>query len=564
MGATTMSTRKTFSFTVLAVLCLVWPALASPGDAHDATGEFFHASDRCLACHNGLVAPDGVDVSIGSDWRGSMMANAARDPYWHAAVRRESLDHPTARAAIEDECSKCHMPMARTTAHAAGEEGRMFAHLAAGGGTDPALSHLAIDGVSCSVCHQIRGDGLGEESSFVGHFTIDLQTAMGEREAFGPFDVDKGRQRIMSSASGHVPQQAEHIRSAGLCATCHTLITQALGPDGSVIGELPEQVPYSEWEHSVYGGGQTCQQCHMPGLDDATAITGVWPQPRDGMSPHVFRGGNSFMPRVLNAYRAELQVEALPAELSATSARTAAHVESEAAELQIEDGGTLLGDELRFVVAVENTAGHKFPTAYPSRRAWLHVIVHDAYGQVIFESGAPGTDGSIAGNDNDEDGTLYEPHHPEITDVGQVQIYEPILGDTAGEVTTGLLLATSYLKDNRLLPWGFDKATAGPWIAVKGAAMDDPDFSGGGDRTRYAIDTAGHDAPFRVEAQLWFQSIGYRWAHNLGSVKAEEPERFLRYYEALAETSATLVARDEAAFAPSAEPEGGDDTVPSP
>ena len=63
----------------------------------------FSASDRCLACHNGMTTPSGEDVSIGSAWRASIMANAARDPYWQAAVRREVIDHPQATATIEDE-----------------------------------------------------------------------------------------------------------------------------------------------------------------------------------------------------------------------------------------------------------------------------------------------------------------------------------------------------------------------------------------------------------------------------------------------------------------------------
>jgi hypothetical protein len=42
-----------------------------------------------------------------------MMANAARDPYWQAGVRRETIDHAGSKREIEDECSKCHMPMAR-------------------------------------------------------------------------------------------------------------------------------------------------------------------------------------------------------------------------------------------------------------------------------------------------------------------------------------------------------------------------------------------------------------------------------------------------------------------
>ena len=43
-----------------------------------------------------------------------------------------------------------------------------------------------------------------------------------------------------------------------------------------------------------------------------------------------------------------------------------------------------------------------------------------------------------------------------------MQIYESIMGTPAGAPTTGLLQATQYLKDNRLLPRGFDKRTAAP------------------------------------------------------------------------------------------------------
>ena len=51
----------------------------------------FHTSDRCIACHNELQTASGDDVSIGFDWRASMMANSSRDPYWQASVRRESI-----------------------------------------------------------------------------------------------------------------------------------------------------------------------------------------------------------------------------------------------------------------------------------------------------------------------------------------------------------------------------------------------------------------------------------------------------------------------------------------
>jgi len=73
----------------------------------------FHTSDRCVACHNGLLTASGDDVSIGFDWRASIMANSSRDPYWQASVRRETLDHAQSAAAIEDECAVCHMPIVR-------------------------------------------------------------------------------------------------------------------------------------------------------------------------------------------------------------------------------------------------------------------------------------------------------------------------------------------------------------------------------------------------------------------------------------------------------------------
>ena len=148
-----------------------------------------------------------------------MMANSARDPYWHAAVRREVLDHPAAQAAIEDKCSTCHMPMARFDAAAAGGQGEVFANLA-----PAAPQHeLAADGVSCTVCHQISAENLGEHASFDGGFAIEA--AGDSRVAFGPHDVDAGRQALMRSAATFKPSAGTHIQRSELCATCHTLFT---------------------------------------------------------------------------------------------------------------------------------------------------------------------------------------------------------------------------------------------------------------------------------------------------------------------------------------------------
>ncbi|HEY6357659.1 MAG TPA: hypothetical protein VIX35_05420, partial [Vicinamibacterales bacterium] len=121
--------RVTLLATILWVgaMALARPHAQTPGtppasiDPYRAGGLFTH-SDNCIACHNNLVTPTGEDVSIGATWRSTMMANSARDPYWHASVRRETLDHAGHSAAIQDECSACHMPMAERLAKAAGRQ----------------------------------------------------------------------------------------------------------------------------------------------------------------------------------------------------------------------------------------------------------------------------------------------------------------------------------------------------------------------------------------------------------------------------------------------------------
>ena len=124
----------------------------------DAHADFVTA-DRCMACHNGIVTAEGEPLSFGLDWKTSMMANSARDPYWQAGVRREVIDHPESKAAIENECSRCHMPMTNVPERAAGGLGRVFAHLPVGGAEEP--GRFAHDGVSCTVCHRIEPSGLG-------------------------------------------------------------------------------------------------------------------------------------------------------------------------------------------------------------------------------------------------------------------------------------------------------------------------------------------------------------------------------------------------------------------
>jgi len=261
------------------------------------------------------------------------------------------------------------------------------------------------------------------------------------------------------------------------------------------------------------------------------------------VSRHVFVGGNSFLLRILKDHKNELGVIATTDELEASAARTDQQLATITAAVEIKNAAVAAG-RLDFAVTVTNKSGHKFPTAYPARRAWLHIAVRDSRGAMVFESGALRPDGSVVGNDNDEDALKFEPHYTRITSPDQVQIYESIMSDSANRPTTGLLNATHYLKDNRLLPRGFNKATAEERVAVVGPARDDADFVGGSDTVAYSVALpTGNAGPYTVTAEMYFESIGFRWAQNLRNYDADEPKRFVGYYTQAAGQSAKLIAR---------------------
>ena len=490
-------------------------------------GGLFLTSDNCMACHNGMSSGQVQDLSIGADWRPTMMANSARDPYWQAGVRRETLDHPKAKSAIEHECSLCHMPMAYVQGKAVGQAESVFVNL--GPAATGLRTLLAQDGVSCTVCHQIQAGNFGKPESFVGGFSIDTNPA-GPRKAMGPFEVKGPVGRVMASATTFTPEKAPHLRSSELCATCHTLITQALDGDGNPAGRLPEQVPYQEWLESSFRQTTTCADCHMPKVVGEVPMANILAEPRQGLGRHEFLGGNFMAPGILKALRDPMP--ALGQDLDRDMEKTRTFLSEKSAILSIVNP-VITDGTLTAMFIVENLAGHKLPTAYPSRRAWLHVVVKAKADVVVFESGALDSAGRIVGNDNDADGTRFEPHHAQLTGPGDVQIYEAILGDAQGQVTTGLLRATTYLKDNRILPKGFDKAKAASDVVVRGEALADGDFVGGSDRVGLSVVLPKDVVPVSISVELLYEPIGYRWAENLRVVGSAESTRFSRGRDAM-------------------------------
>ncbi len=273
-------------------------------------GEFFSVAGECSVCHQKMRDETGVDVSIDTHWRASMMANAARDPYYLASVRSERDQHLDLANDIETKCATCHLPMGVMTAIFTNQPTRMLED----GLLDDENENftLSIDGVSCTLCHQIADDEqLGESQSFSGGFVIDAETPSGERNLYGPYPVDENMTTIMQSASGFIPQEGKHIESAALCSVCHTLYTTTITLDGELTGSsFPEQTPFLEWQSSDYAEVVSCQGCHMPVAEGAVTTSIVGGVPRSPFFQHEFAGGNRYMLEILATNAEQIGVSA--------------------------------------------------------------------------------------------------------------------------------------------------------------------------------------------------------------------------------------------------------------
>ena len=450
---------------------------------------------------------------------------------------------PALQAVIEKKCVTCHMPMAKTQAEV---EGQTVA-AQRDGFFDPAhpLYEAGIEGVSCTLCHQVSDVSLGTMESFTGGYNMDTSTEPPNRQAFGPYEQPFGRP--MQMHTGFVPVYSAHTETAELCATCHNLYTPYVDAQGNVLGEFPEQTPYTEWQNSSFGEAVPCQGCHMPQAKGGVVIS-LMPgrlAPRQPFYQHWFVGGNALMLRILAGWGSELEVTADAAHFDATLARVIDQIGERTATLTV-DSLELEDGVLTASLEVTALTGHKFPTSFPSRRAWLHVTVADATGKVIWESGARNPDGTISGNAADADPAAFEPHYDVITQPDQVQIYEPIMGNNEGQVTYTLLRAAQYLKDNRILPAGAEKAALPAEIAVYGEAAGDANFLGGSDLVMYRLEVQDATGPFTVSAELLYEPLSYQFMADLLADETELTERFAGYYEKTDRTPLVVAAIEPA------------------
>jgi hypothetical protein len=187
------------------------------------------------------------------------------------------------------------------------------------------------------------------------------------------------------------------------------------------------------------------------------------------------------------------------------------------------------GQQLTADVTVQNLTGHRFPSGVGFRRGFIQFTVKDG-AKVVWQSGGTDASGEIVGSDGKvlpteyfETGPngkqLYQPHFSQtnaITQQTQVQIYEELLQDADGKITTSFIRRDTDLKDNRILPIGWRADAPIPEFYLRatfpvGGASQDPVYKNGLGQSmvRYQIQLPqGVDATkVLVSATIYYQTI---------------------------------------------------------
>ncbi len=438
-------------------ICVLYAADTVPTDIQQPgtqPGEIgnLETPDKCDNCHGGYDRT----VEPAFNWRGSMMANAGRDPIFWATLAIVEQDFDGAG----DLCIRCHSTGGWLGGRSTPTDGS-------------ALSHQDADGVECDFCHKMtnsdNSEHLGVQNPpFVandggtppaGYYGSGMYSLWAGNEKLGPYDNADARHQWMQSV---------FHRSVDFCGTCHDVSNPAVGDlahnngaqhpldPGSFSGvpgdsvetkaafnnfpyqygivertfsefksglisetlvsdypflppELQDGALRAGYESAVVAGTDgnyedgtsryySCQTCHLRPVTGTGCNKRGAPLRRD-LPLHDMTGGNYWMPEAIK-YMDTLGRLRLGGGLNSTQLAAlddgvtrAMKQLSEAASL------TVVGDTVRVV----NLTGHKLISGYPEgRRMWLNVKWYDADENLLREDGEYGQIGVVVNGVNVE------------------------------------------------------------------------------------------------------------------------------------------------------------------
>lgn len=327
----------------------------------DKGGVDFTPPKTCGGCH-----PEQFE-----QWQGSVHALAFVDPVYQGelnkAVKAVGTD-------VTRQCEGCHTPagMMEGETDGAGFSG---------------LSDMAMNGVSCDICHSVSGtthwqtpSHEPENGSLVLAPGVD-----GKRVKRTPFEPSDG-----CGGGFHECEESSLINSAELCAGCHQVY--------HYDKHFPIEATYQEWKHGPYAQRNiACQDCHMVETDTFLRVADNLEKPEREEYRHYFNGANYLLYHLAKAAALKAGDEALAENLDHKFNMAVKRLQA-AADLELTpvyNNGLL--NELK--VRVRNIrAGHNLPTSLTNvRQMWLEVTMRDEQGNKLLSSGTLDEEGRLGG-----------------------------------------------------------------------------------------------------------------------------------------------------------------------
>jgi hypothetical protein len=450
----------------LAIAAIVVPnEIQQPGTQPNQVGNL-EAPDKCDNCHGGY----NQAVEPAFNWRGSMMANAGRDPIFWATLAVVEQDFEGGG----DLCIRCH------------STGGWYA----GRSTPTDGSGLATgdaDGVDCDTCHTMTNPNNSEylgtmiapfiandkQSPAKGYYGSGMLSLWGSADKLGPYSDADARHRFL---------QSKFHRDVDFCGSCHDVSNPAVGdlahnngkqdtgdpvvasgvPGSSVEGKaafnyFPYQYGIVERTFSEFRSGLlsktlvshygdlpadlkagaikaafdsangnyadgtaryfSCQTCHLRAVTGEGANKAGVPT-RTDLPLHDMTGGNYWMPDAI-LYQNGQGTLRLGGSLNSTQMDAIRAGKSRAMQqLALAASLSVNGNALR----VTNLTGHKLISGYPEgRRIWINVKWYDGVNTLLREDGRYGDLGVTIGgtsttvktilNFNDPNTKIYEAHY---------------------------------------------------------------------------------------------------------------------------------------------------------
>ena len=463
--------------------------IQQPGTQPDEVGNL-ESPDKCDNCHGGY----DPTVEPAFNWRGSMMANATRDPIFWATIAIAEQDFDGSG----DMCIRCHSTGGWYAGHSTPTDG---SGLAAGD----------ADGVDCDTCHKMTNTDNSEylgvmiapyianngEDPAIGYYGTGMLSLWDGSDKLGPYSDAVARHQFL---------QSEFHRDVSFCGSCHDVSNPAVGDlahnngkqstadpvvasgvlgspieDKAAFNNFPYKYGIVERTFSEYYAGElskmlvsdyanlpndlkagaiqaayessngdysdgtaryfSCQTCHVP------ATTGVGCNKngvpiRTDLPLHDMTGGNYWTPDAILYQNAQGTLR-LGGDLTDNQIDAITAGQSRAQQqLDLAASLDISGDTLK----ITNLTGHKLISGYPEgRRMWLNIKWYDDNDTLLREDGQYDVVASVNGTPVKSIVDLADPN---------TRIYEALYGMT--QEWANQLLGWGYSPD---LPLSYDRVT---------------------------------------------------------------------------------------------------------